>query len=72
MRLTITIIGEIDVDLRHISGKFASKDDAIDMIEDQITDVLDDLTEFDVDGIGADGDSEYELDIESTLEVHIT
>lgn len=72
VRFTITITGAAEVDLNHISGKFASKDDAIDMVEDQISDLLDDLLDFDVDGLGADGDSQYEIDIESDLTLVIT
>lgn len=53
MRVTITV----EVELERISGKFASKSDVVD----QLIDELERSQPSDVSGIGADGDSAYEI-----------
>lgn len=53
MRAEFTITVSVD----RVSGKFASKDDVID----QITGWLENANEGQVSGVGADGDSEYEV-----------
>ena len=53
MRVTITV----EVELERISGKFASKSDVVG----QLIDELERSQPSDVSGIGADGDSVYEI-----------
>ena len=53
MRVKFTVEAEVE----RISGKFASKDE----IEGEIQQALDEANPGSVSGVGADGDSEYEV-----------
>lgn len=52
----------ITIELRHETGKFASRDDIADVLREQ----LEQAAYEGVSGVGADGDSEYTVD-----DVHI-
>lgn len=47
----------IDVEVERVQGKFASKDEIVEAI----VGMLEGADEGSVEGIGADGDSEYEI-----------
>jgi hypothetical protein len=53
MKITFTV----EVELERVQGKFASKDE----IAEQIADELGAADPGSVDGVGADGESEYEI-----------
>lgn len=46
----------IDVEVQRVQGKFASRDDIQGSIQEEL-----EQTEPDLSGLGADGDSEYEI-----------
>lgn len=48
---------KVEVEVERLQGKFASRDE----IEQAITDALHDANPAQFDGLGADGDSEYEV-----------
>jgi len=48
---------EVHVEVERVQGKFASKDDIADLISDW----LETANEDSISGVGADGDSEYEI-----------
>jgi len=47
----------VSVEVERVAGKFASRDE----ISEQIADMLENANYGDIDGIGADGDSQYEI-----------
>lgn len=47
----------VEVEVEHVTGKFAGRDE----IEETLIEWLDGANEERVDGVGADGDSEYEV-----------
>ena len=53
MRFTFTV----EVEVERTQGKFASRDE----ISEAVVEMLDGANEGTVDGVGADGDSEYEI-----------
>lgn len=48
---------EVFVEVERVQGKFASRDE----VEDTIREMLEQANEGTVDGVGADGDTEYEI-----------
>jgi hypothetical protein len=46
----------IDIEVSRVTGKFASKDEISELIGDALSDASPDVS-----GVGADGDSEYEI-----------
>jgi hypothetical protein len=53
MKITFTV----EVELERVQGKFAGKDE----IAEAIAEMIEGANESSVDGVGADGDSEYEI-----------
>ena len=53
MRLTFTV----EVEVERVQGKFASRDE----ISEQLLEAVEGADPGSVDGVGADGDSEYEV-----------
>lgn len=53
MKFTFTV----EVEVQRIAGKFAARDE----IEEQIREAIEGADPGSVDGVGADGDSEYEV-----------
>lgn len=47
----------VDIDVDRVSGKFASRDE----IEEALITMIEGANEGSVSGVGADGDSEYEI-----------
>lgn len=47
----------VEVEVERISGKFAARDE----IEEQIREAIEGADPGSVDGVGADGDTEYEI-----------
>lgn len=54
--MKIRVMVEVEVD--RVTGKFASKDDVVEAIAEEIEGAISGLS---LDGLGADGDSEYEV-----------
>lgn len=48
---------EVEVEVERVEGKFASRDE----IEEQIVEAISDADPGTIDGVGADGDSSYEV-----------
>lgn len=53
MKFTFTV----EVEVQRVQGKFATRDE----VEEQVSEWLEGANEGTVDGVGADGDSEYEV-----------
>jgi hypothetical protein len=61
--MNFTITGSVSVS--RVQGKFATKDEIRELIEETLSDALGGL---DLSGLGADGESEYEVD-DSNVEI---
>lgn len=54
----------VDVDIERVEGKFVSRDELREIVSDALSEALDGL---DLDGLGADGTSTYEV-VESNVD----
>ena len=66
MKIVLTVKGEVTLNVVHIEGKFVSKDEILADIADQIDELLmgaaDDVMDADLQGIGDEGLSVYEIE----------
>ncbi len=65
MRIAVRIEGEVVLNVVHVEGKFISKDEIIDILNDHLDDVFgaafDEMQDPDLQGIGDEGLSVYDI-----------